>query len=467
MTCMKRCLASIYSLCSLAIAAAMASGFVWFALCSWTQWLYADLHRIIWNGAQSSADVLDWRYALVNHPDTPSIGSLAQHPTFDEALRAFDTPWRSPGRHVWTHLAQAAAIVAAATGPLFALLLLAARSAARRWLFVHNNWPRHPFSLFLAVFAGAVLAGAAWYASMPRIPFFPMWIHAHLTTFHAPLGALTAALLLILPLLLLGSASNDVHRHPAATAATSPSCPRCNYTTRGTARCPECGLFASDVIAFKRRRLRRFLAIYAAGLALALTVAVGLGRHAASAPDDPTWAARIGQWLRIRPTDHFVEGRVLPLRFDAVTQITLSTGDRWELLPFWFQATSPADVKRLGPDNLVTAVLARPLDRRDSSPNPEPRALAEYGPDLPAPVRFIRKGGWSRVLTRAPGNPSSYTGFFWLDADVATLRVRPVQPVNPSPNAELTPKLPATIEADFTAVLAARQWRWVPASSLP
>jgi hypothetical protein len=462
---------------TLAALAALAAGLTWFALCCWTQWLYADLHRIIWNGAQSPADVLDWRWAQLHHPDSFLIMLLAKEPTFSQALDIWSQSSSPPARRLWPHLAQAAAIVAAATGPLFALLLMAARSVARRWLGTSLALPVGRSAFLVPDLAGAVLAAAPWYASVPRKPMFPLWLHAHLTSFHAPLAALLAGILLVFPLLLAWSVSQHLRRRVTAPTHLPTRCPRCGYDARHANRCPECGLLAADTVALQRSRLRRFVLIHIASIALATALAFSLAAHAAADPSKADLAARIGQWLRIRHPEFTFEGRILPLRVDAVTEITLADGQRWELLPVWFQVTTPEDLARYGSSHLGHGVLAKPVANPVAAPPPSP---AVFMPDpiirnLPTPdlgipgvpVWLPRKGTYPLVTTQAPSVPPSTVVFAQLNAAITALRVRPMHPVSTSSPPNPAHGAASQIEDDLAAQLAARQWRHVPPPSLP
>lgn len=455
---------------TLAALAALAAGLTWFALCCWTQWLYADLHRIIWNGAQSPADVLDWRWAQLHHPDSFLIMLLAKEPTFSQALDIWSQSSSPPARRLWPHLAQAAAIVAAATGPLFALLLMAARSVARRWLGTSLALPIGRSALLVPVLAGAVLAAAPWYASVPRTPMFPLWLHAHLTNFHAPLAALLAGILLVFPLLLAWSVAQHLRRQVTAPTHLSTRCPRCGYDARHANRCPECGLLAADTIALQRSRLRRFVLIHIASIALATALAFGLAAHAAADPSKADLAARIGQWLRIRHPEFTFEGRILPLRVDAVTEITISTGERWELLPTWFQVTTPADHARSGYSNLSHGLIAKPMANGGTNavaaravfmPDPLIRNLPT--PDVGPPgVPVWLHRNYSRITTQAPGAPATSVLFVRLEAGVTALRVRPARPGRAAPEQSTATPTLSQIEDDLAAELAARAWQAVP-----
>ena len=447
-----------------ALAAASAACFTWFALCCWYQSVFASLHRIVRNGSQSAADLLDWRYNLL----TASGGQedldwrICQTSDFHDLFDA-------ASQRLWPHAAQSAALIAAVCALLFAGLRYTASLSGHLPFRNDGSSSTSRSTLALAMFAGVSSAAVTWYIATPRPADFPT---AHLPdplSLSAILAASIWHILVVLPLLFALAAALAA-KAPIAHQGSAPSaadrvCPRCGYNAQHLHRCPECGLLASRFSSVTRTRILRLLAVPIALLVLIGIPAAILMTYATHPRTAPVWAVRASTWLRLRHTDLVVTGQHMLPPYTSITSISLANGDRWEILPFFAMVTTPEDVARVGGGGGTWAYLVRRVPTV-SSPATTPAAVVGAGITPPStPFAF---GGNNFLVypdkTSLHLSPTAIVGNLRVDAPVTSLSTRPMRPLDFT---QPPPPSDSSIEAQLARTLAERKWIWYPAIPKP
>ena len=443
--------------------AALAAGLTWFALCFWYQSVFASLHRIVRNGSQSAADVLDWRYNLL----IASGGEVA----FDwEACTkpSFHDMFYPTSQRLWPHAAQSAAVVGAGAALLFSAVLLLVAASGQSPLRSDADRRATRCTLALGMFAGISSAAIAWYAAVPRLALFSTSYLPDPVSLPAILAASGWHLVVIGPLVAAVAAASAAQTPSPGGLVTSDRhtrlCPYCGYNAQHFQRCPECGLPSNRFRAFTRARILRLLAIPTCTLMLLAISATLLSTFATDPRTTPLWALRASVWIRLRHPELLVSGQHIFPKFELVTQVTLANGDRWDILPFVAQATTAGDLANTGPGGGFWAYMVTRIQSIDP-PDPHQTAVvgflpaAVHPPWQPASQRYM-----VRLSDRADHPDQAIVGTIRLDARVTSLSTRPMRPLDFT---QQPPPSDSSIEAQLARTLAERKWIWYPAIPKP